>query len=166
MSEKDLSAKHPAPEEEARFPEADAHPLGAGNNRPAPEEGAQQSLCIVQTGRPGRLRLKADIGRVVRAGARLDGNHLRVAALETGDAPPLMALAVGRKAGGAVARNRIKRRLRAAAAECELPEGFAYVVWGDSEVERMDYWELLEALQSLTRRAAKKAEKKKSPGHH
>lgn len=88
----------------------------------------------------------------------MGGNHLRVAALKTGDAPPLMALAVDRKAGGAVARNRIKRRLRAAAAECELAEGFAYVVWADPEVERMDYWQLLEALRSLTRRAAKKAE--------
>ncbi|RIK10302.1 MAG: ribonuclease P protein component [Acidobacteria bacterium] len=148
------------------MPKADAYSFGAGHNRQTPEEGAQPNFCLVQTSRPGRLRLKADIDRVVRSGARLKGNHLQVAALETGDTPPLMALAVGRMAGGAVVRNRIKRRLRAAAAECELAEGFAYVVWGDSEVERMDYWELLEALQSLTRRAAKKAEKTKSPGHH
>lgn len=89
-----------------------------------------------------------------------------MAALKTGDVPPLIAIATSRKAGGAVARNRIKRRLRAAAAECELVEGFAYVIWGDSEVERIDYWELLETLKSLTRRAAKKAEIAKSPGHH
>lgn len=114
--------------------------------------------------RPGRLRSRSDIDRVVRRGARSAGNHLRVAALHTGDAPPLMALSIGRRAGGAVTRNRIKRRLRAAAAECELTEGFAYVVWADSEAERMDYWELLETLRSLARRAAKKAEKQKSPG--
>ena len=44
--------------------------------------------------------------------------------------PPRVAYAVGRKAGGAVARNRVRRRLRAAtrAHSAELEPGRAYLV--------------------------------------
>jgi ribonuclease P protein component len=37
--------------------------------------------------------------------------------------PPRVAFAIGRKVGGAVVRNRIRRRLRAALATTELPAG-------------------------------------------
>ena len=41
--------------------------------------------------------------------------------------PPRVAFAIGRKVGGAVVRNRLRRRLRAIAAELGLPPG-AYLI--------------------------------------
>lgn len=66
--------------------------------------------------------------------------------------PPRVAFAVNRSAGGAVARNRVRRRLRAAlrelAANGELPAG-SYLLSAPGSVARMPWLELV----SLAREA-------------
>jgi ribonuclease P protein component len=46
-----------------------------------------------------------------------------VAWVADGSGPPRVAFAVGRRAGGAVARNRVRRRLREVARRSSLPGG-------------------------------------------
>jgi len=59
-----------------------------------------------------RLRQKADFGRAFRRGVRLDGDLFLMIAVKNGLAHGRLGLAVGRKVGGAVRRNRAKRLLR------------------------------------------------------
>ncbi len=71
--------------------------------------------------------------------------------------PPRIAYAVGRKAGGAVIRNRIRRRLKAVVWETRfLLDPGAYLVGGTARVATMSYqelrsaiWEVLEALGAV-----------------
>lgn len=64
----------------------------------------------------------------MRNGVRVRRGGVTLVRLERGGGPARVGLAVGRRAGGAVIRNRVKRRLRAAAAEAGLPPGADYVV--------------------------------------
>ena len=70
--------------------------------------------------------------------------------------PPRVAYAVGRRAGGAVVRNRIRRRLRAVLRELsdELVPG-AYLVGAGAEAASLSYGELRatvsEALRAVVR---------------
>ena len=63
-----------------------------------------------------RMRRRADFAVTVRRGSRagrtLLTGHLLVRSGE-GDRPPLVGFAVGRPVGNAVARNKVRRRLRA-----------------------------------------------------
>jgi ribonuclease P protein component len=65
------------------------------------------------------------------------------------DIPPRAAFAVGRTVGGAVQRNRIRRRLRAALRELRstgrLPSG-TYLVGGQSELADLPWADLVELL--------------------
>ncbi|MBW2253057.1 MAG: ribonuclease P protein component [Deltaproteobacteria bacterium] len=61
-----------------------------------------------------RLRKSADFVRVQRAGRRLEVSHLVVRYRPNQRAEPRFGLAVGRKVGNAVARNRVKRAIREA----------------------------------------------------
>jgi ribonuclease P protein component len=67
-----------------------------------------------------------------------------------------VAYAVGRKAGGAVVRNRCRRRLRAIAAEIapELPPG-AYLVKVAPEVTGMHFEELRRRVSETMRTASR-----------
>lgn len=51
-----------------------------------------------------------------------------------GGGPPRVGVVAGRRVGGAVVRNRAKRRLREALARVELADGTAYVVVASPEV--------------------------------
>ena len=71
-----------------------------------------------------------------------------------GAGPPRVAFAIGRNVGGAVQRNRIRRRLRSALARGadQLPPG-AYLFGADAAALTMDFdrlercvWELVEAI--------------------
>jgi ribonuclease P protein component len=68
--------------------------------------------------RPRRRRLSrsADFERVYREGRSHASRHLVVYAFPRGEdqAPPRLGVSVGRKVGGAVERNRVKRQLREA----------------------------------------------------
>lgn len=67
--------------------------------------------------------------------------------------PPRVAYAVGRKAGGAVARNRVRRRLRAAtrAHARELEPGRAYLVGVVGEPAPTTYASLSNSLHAALR---------------
>lgn len=67
--------------------------------------------------------------------------------------PPRVAYAVGRRAGGAVARNKIRRRLRAAtrAHAAELEPGQAYLVGAAGSPAQTTYAALSDSLHAALR---------------
>jgi ribonuclease P protein component len=66
-----------------------------------------------------------------------------------------VAYAVGRRTGSAVERNRIRRRLRAAVADCrpDLMPGAAYLFEADRSVLTMSFAQVREAVATLVRPA-------------
>jgi ribonuclease P protein component len=98
-------------------------------------------------GRGGRRRLSrsADFDRVFREGRSYATRHLvlhafpRAGPEEADDGTPRLGISVGRRVGGAVERNRVKRLLREAfwAVAAELPAGYDFVL-----VARADAGEL------------------------
>src|SRR5436190_11706225 len=90
-----------------------------------------------------RLSRSAEFDRVYRDGRSHAGRLLVLYSFprEGDDEPPRLGLSVGRKVGGAVERNKVKRLLRAAFWQSEerLPPGHDFVV-----VARADAGELAE----------------------
>jgi ribonuclease P protein component len=84
-----------------------------------------------------RLSRSAEFDRVYREGRSHAGRHLVLYFFprEGDDEPPRLGLSVGRKVGGAVERNRVKRLLRDAFWQSEelLPAGHDFVVVARSD---------------------------------
>ncbi|BDZ62406.1 hypothetical protein GCM10025873_21970 [Demequina sediminis] len=95
----------------------------------------------------------------MRLGARSGRHTVVVYVALTGDARRMAGFAVSKAVGGAVVRNRVKRRLRALVAERleHLPEGARLVVRALPEAALADYAtlgaDLDGALSAATRRA-------------
>jgi ribonuclease P protein component len=90
----------------------------------------------------GRLSRSADFERVYRRGRSQSNRHLVLYAFPRGEGDgPRLGVSVGRKVGGAVERNRVKRLLREAfrARATGLPADHDFVV-----VARPDAGELAE----------------------
>jgi ribonuclease P protein component len=84
-----------------------------------------------------RLSRSAEFDRVYREGRSHAGRHLVLYFFprEGDDEPPRLGLSVGRKVGGAVERNKVKRLLREAFWQSEelLPAGHDFVVVARSD---------------------------------
>lgn len=99
--------------------------------------------------KPAPLSRSSDFRRVYGEGRRTRRNGVGIAALQRGDdGPARVGYVVKKSVGGAVTRNRIKRRLRAATSELELQPGLDLVVSGDREVALLDFQVLVEKLRS------------------
>jgi ribonuclease P protein component len=72
-----------------------------------------------------------------------------------GDGPPQVAFAIGRNVGGAVQRNRIRRRVRAALAEIagELDPGGAYLVGASVDAMTLPFASLRDQLSAAAQAA-------------
>ena len=90
------------------------------------------SFAVRPQGFPPALRIRRgrDFDRVFRSGGRAADALLAVHALPNGGPHPRLGLAVGRKVGGSVVRNRVKRLLREAWRELlpSVPAGQDYVL--------------------------------------
>jgi ribonuclease P protein component len=75
--------------------------------------------------------------------------------------PPRVAFAVGKGAGGAVVRNRVRRRLRAAVRELQLQHhvpGGAYLLGGSVEVAHLPWSALVAHVDAAIRAATEGVE--------
>ena len=99
-----------------------------------------------------RLSRSAEFDRVYREGRSHAGRHLVLYFFprEDDDEPPRLGLSVGRKVGGAVERNKVKRLLREAFWQSEdlLPAGHDFVVVARSDAAEFAEREGLAGIKS------------------
>jgi len=91
--------------------------------------------------RTGRLSRSAEFDRVYRQGRSVANRYLVLYAFPRGgDEPPRVGLSVGRKVGGAVERNQLKRLLREACSrQAEaLPAGHDIVLVARGPARELD----------------------------
>ncbi len=94
----------------------------------------------------------------MRRGTKAGGRHAVVYMVKTGDASSMAGFAVSRAVGGAVARNLVKRRLRAVMADAltTLPAGSHVVVRALPDAATSSFQELRsDVLNSLGRAATR-----------
>ena len=126
--EADVPAQQSAAQAHPRIPRAHADPLGPRRDFGAAAQGTQEAFGVNSGpdrrgetfSRDDRLRKRREFEACYASGVRVSGRHLQVFLLRepappTAPAPPprpRLGLSVSRRVGGAVDRNRIRRRLR------------------------------------------------------
>jgi ribonuclease P protein component len=106
-----LPTQHPTACPQARFPCPDAHPRGSVHHQGSPAERPQPVVGL----KIARVSERRAFERLTREG--LHGRSESLWCRYVADAqvvPPRLAFSIGRSVGTAVARNRLRRRLRAA----------------------------------------------------
>jgi ribonuclease P protein component len=126
MREENVPAEQPQAKQKARFPPADAVEGRASGVAPPPDQGPLPPVGLIWPIRERSSFRALASGRRRRRGVVM----VTTAVVGSPSEPPRVAYAIGRRAGGAVARNKIRRRLRAAtrAHAGELEPGRAYLV--------------------------------------
>lgn len=119
-----LSASEQAPNQQTRIPGTDGHALGARSALAATEKGPQAAHCVTPLQARGlltaaaglprshRLARASDLRRCLTEGRRRRLENLDVFWMDNSTGHPRMGLIVPKFQYSAVARNRVRRRLR------------------------------------------------------
>lgn len=155
--EANFSAEQPASRQAARLSAPHVDP-----SRPTDPEGSPPEGSAPPVGLIWRIRGRATFEALHREGRRARHGPVTVTFLNddaTHSSPPRVAFAVSRRAGGAVIRNRIRRRLRAVLAELAgagptaLPAG-AYLVGASAAAAELPYPQLRDHVRQAVRQAS------------
>lgn len=120
QGEAHVPAEQPSPFQAARVPSPHAD-QGRPGDRPVPTpEGPRPAVGLTW-----RVRDRATFDALRRQGRRARRGVVGVTYIPADAGPPRLAYALGRKLGPAVVRNRVRRRLRAAAHELAVSSGLA-----------------------------------------
>lgn len=95
-----------------------------------------------RSGRPFASLRNPEVRKVRRTGSRRRVGGIVVFDAAGRPGPPRVAVTAGRRVGGAVVRNRAKRRLREAIARAPIRDGREYVVVADHSVVEVPFEEL------------------------
>jgi ribonuclease P protein component len=147
MGETDVPAEQPEAEEEARIPPPYAKSRRSRGDSTPPHQGPRQAFGLIW-----RVRDQSSFVALARGRRRRAGNlEVRTAVLGSVDEPPRVAFAVGRPVGGAVTRNQVRRRLRAALREHApgLQPGAGYLVRATHGAGQASYADLSRALRAI-----------------
>ena len=152
MGEASVPAEHSQASQAPRVPPPDVDPGRSSDPGRPPPQGSPPPVRLIAPVR-GR-RAFAEFGR---RGRRVRRGTITVTWVAGDPAePPRVAYAVGRRAGGAVVRNRIRRRLRSVMRDLseELSPG-AYLIGAGAQAASLSYRELRttvsEALRAVVR---------------
>ena len=101
-----------------------------------------------------RLRRREEFRRVLRDGNRARDALLSITAADTGapDSEPRYGFAIPKRVGGAVTRNRIKRRLRAIVNQTDHPRGWDYVIYAFPAASDATSERLAQSVETLVKR--------------
>ena len=105
------------------------------------------------------LRGRSEFSRVYRRGQRRRVGSIVVITAEGRPGPARVGFVAGRRIGGAVERNRAKRRLREAMAKVAVPEEMTYVVVAQPGVNQVGFDRLVAWLRSVVTTPAQPEEK-------
>lgn len=149
--EANFSTQYPAAEAQARIPSTDEDARGPLDYQEPANQGPRQAvgLAAPRVRNPPSLRSGRDFRRVLAQGRRVGRPGFVAAAVANRDPeePSRLGLAVRCK-GGAVARNLVKRRLRAAFRQIEPAAGYDFVLRADDRVLDVEYSTLVAELGS------------------
>jgi ribonuclease P protein component len=103
-----------------------------------------------------RIRKSSEFAQVFKKGRRLKFAGFRVCAMKNNLDYSRIGLSAGKRLGGAVRRNRIKRRIRELFRQNKgkFSTGFDMVFMPDSKCASMDWEELRKGFEQLVRRLA------------
>ena len=101
-----------------------------------------------------RLRRREEFRRVLRDGNRVRDDLLSITALNSGnpEAEARYGFAVPKRVGGAVIRNRIKRRLREIVRNSDHPRGWDYVIYAFPAASDATFKRLSDSVNRLIKR--------------
>lgn len=109
------------------------------------------------------LRRSSDFDRVFRSGRRTRSGPITVIVASGPSDTTRLGLVVGRKVGGAVERNRVKRRLRHALRAAKPPPGIDVVVIGSADVATAPFDRLVEGLRTAIQQGGGLTQEEPSP---
>ena len=149
MREAHVPAQQSKAQQDSRLPPPHADPGRPGGPQVPTGAGPQAARRLTQP-----IRDRGTFEALARAQAARRG-ALSVRMVATAPGPARVAYTVGRRTGGAVARNRVRRRLRAALGHHtdELRPGAAYLVGAGAETLTMPFDELVRRLGELLTRS-------------
>lgn len=99
-----------------------------------------------------RLRRRADFMAVLRHGRRARTRLMRVTVLDNGLDHNRYGFAVSRRVGGAVVRNRTKRRLREIVYQVRIAPGHDVLVTADPSSANASFQELTRAFETVSQK--------------
>lgn len=154
MGEANLPAQEPQADADARISRPDEYPGWSGGYQESPAEGSSQAHGLIWTvrGRAGFARF-ATVRRERRG-------PLSLAVVPRGEGdhdPPRVAYVVGKRVGGAVVRNRVRRRLRACVRvhRQALQPGASYLIGASPAAAEASFSDLDSALDQLLKVSAR-----------
>lgn len=103
--------------------------------------------------REDSLRRRRDFESVRNEGRRVSDQLLVMGFSRSESGRTRFGLAVSRRIGGAVVRNRVKRRLREAIRSLEFRDGWNVTLSARERAATADYWGLRASVEALARRS-------------
>lgn len=140
-------------------------PRNAGAAGPAPDAGLREAVASEGLPKRERLRGKARLDELFERGGVGKSRWILVRALANGLTYNRAAAIVGKAAGKAVARNCVRRRLRAAyrSRKADLPMGYDLVLLGRKGAREAGFQDLSAALSKAVLQATDNTDGRSEP---